>query len=451
MQDQSQPVVRGVPPPARVLYLLAVAVALLASRSPWTVATLVAAQMVLWPLVGLPLSGLIQQLRKLSFFAVVILVTYALFGERSHPVWRLGPVSVDPSSAMLGVVMVLRVTGVILASQIVRAGAPHAMTAGLRRLGLPQSAAVGLDAVLALLGEEDAGGGGRGGGTGGGGGRGGGRGRGDGGEHGERATGSTVGDSRGGWRAAAGWAKHLRRGDLRPLLRRLDDSVQRARRHVGDHAGAGSDLPVIVGVAVTMLGFKAVKTLPGVPFAPGHKLLILLPLYVVAAVRTNGRWGASAVGLAMGFASFLMGDGKYGIFEVLKHLAPGIVCDLALPLFRGARRGVVFWTIFGAIAGAARFAAEFVVIALAQPPAVAYALLAPGLSSNLFFGFLSGYVTRHVLIALAEIDRTRNATGDTSEVKWNGTTIDGGRTHTHPIEADAGIDGEPRRGGADRE
>src|SRR5690606_20310399 len=146
------------------------------------------------------------------------------------------------------------------------------------------SAALGLDAVLALLGDDGesrhgrGGGGGRGDGSGGG--RSGGGGGGGGGRRGAEAT------EESGWRAVAEWARHLRRGDLRPLLQRLDDSVRRAERHVGAQGGGGSDLPVIVGIAVTMLGFKALRILPGLPYAPGHKLIIFLPLYVIAAVRT---------------------------------------------------------------------------------------------------------------------------------------------------------------------
>ena len=381
-----------VPPVARVVYLLAVAVGLFLLRSLPAVAGVCALQLVLWPIVGLPFAALLRQLRKLSVFAVAILLTYALFGgaPESEAAWSLGPLSVDPASTALGLLMVLRIAGVVLASQIARAGDARSLTAGLQSLGLPESAAIGLDAVLALLGDgRGGGGGGRGGGGGGGAGGGGGGGK-------RHESGDTGGEAEGGYTAVMRWARQLRRGDLRPLLERLDDSVERARRHVGDRAGAGSDLPIIVGIAVTMLGFKALKILPGLPYAPGHKLIIFLPLYVVAAVRTEGRFGASAVGLAMGFASFLMGDGRYGIFEILKHLAPGLVCDLALPLYKHARPGVLFWSAFGALTATCRFATEFAVIALAQPPAVAYAILVPGLASNLFFGTVSGYLTRHV-------------------------------------------------------
>jgi hypothetical protein len=428
-----------IPPVARVAYLLAVAVGLFLLRSLPAVGAVVALQLILWPAVGLPFGGLLRQLRKLSVFAAAILLTYALFGmpAEGDPSWSLGPLSIDPASTAVGLLMVLRIVGVVLASQIARAGDPRALTAGLQTLGLPESAALGLDAVLALLGE----GGGRGGG-GGGGGSGGGRGAAD------TAESAQV---EGGYAAVMRWARHMRRGDLRPLLERLDDSVRRARHHVGDRAAAGSDLPVVVGIAVTMLGFKALKILPGLPYAPGHKLIIFLPLYVLAAVRTNGRFGASAVGLALGFASFLMGDGRYGIFEILKHLAPGLVCDLALPLYKGATRGVLFWSVFGALAATCRFATEFAVIALAQPPAIAYAILVPGIASNLFFGTLSGYLTRHVLTAVDEVERPNQIETDGQENEEHGSTGHRRRPHSHSVEADARVAGQSRGRGGNRQ
>ena len=44
--------------------------------------------------------------------------------------------------------------------------------------------------------------------------------------------------------------------------------------------------------------------------------------------------------------AFLLGDGRYGIFEILKHVTPGIICDLTVPLLvRGGRQpGPVVWT-----------------------------------------------------------------------------------------------------------
>jgi hypothetical protein len=443
----------GVHPIARVVYLLAVSVGVFLLRAPLSVGAVVLLQMILWPLIGLPLGSLARQFRKLATFAAAILLTYALFGEAAEgtPAWTFGPLTFDLASTLVGLVMVLRIVAVVLASQIARAGDPHALTGGMRSLGLPDSAALGLDAVLALLGDDgEAGRGGGGGGMGGGGGSGRGGGRGMGGGRGAEEAPEGGGAGRG-YAAVMRWAQHLRRRDLRPLLARIDASVERAQAHVGDRAPSGSDLPVVVGITVTMLGIKALKILPGLPYAPGHKLIILLPLYVLAATRTKGRFGATAVGLAIGTVSFLLGDGRYGIFELLKHLAPGVVCDLALPLYRDKERGILFWSAFGAVAAVCRFASEFVVIALAQPPAAAYAILLPGLSSNLFFGTLSGYLTRHVLVAVNQAARAGESAETAEEGQRYGAVVDRGRPHAHPVEVDAGVAGQPGGRGADRQ
>jgi len=442
----------GVHPIARVLYLIAISVGVFLLRAPMSVAAVVVLQMLLWPLIGLPIAGLLRQFRKLATFAAAILLTYALFGEGAEgtPSWTFGPLTFDLASTLVGVVMVLRIVAVVLASQVARAGDPHALTGGMRSLGLPDSAALGLDAVLALLGDdgrESAGGGGMG--RGGGGGGGGGRGGGGAGSGSGEAT--EDGEGGRGYAAVMRWAQHLRRRDLRPLLARIDASVERAQAHVGDRAPSGSDLPVVVGITVTMLGIKALKILPGLPYAPGHKLIILLPLYVLAATRTKGRFGATAVGLAIGTVSFLLGDGRYGIFELLKHLAPGVVCDLALPLYRDKEHGILFWSAFGAVTAVCRFASEFVVIALAQPPAVAYAILVPGLSSNLFFGTLSGYLTRHVLVAADQVARAGQPAENAEEGISYGAVGDRRRPHAHQVEADAGVPGQQGGRGADRQ
>ncbi len=59
--------------------------------------------------------------------------------------------------------------------------------------------------------------------------------------------------------------------------------------------------------------------------------MLLTPLYVVASLKTRTRLGATLTGLVMGSVAFLLGDGRYGIFEILKHVVPGILCDLLVP------------------------------------------------------------------------------------------------------------------------
>src|SRR4029078_1003982 len=128
------------------------------------------------------------------------------------------------------------------------------------------------------------------------------------------------------------------------------------------------------GVSVTMLGIKALKVLPSIPFAPGHKLAILTPLYIVAPLLPRSRFGATLTGLVMGTVAFLMGDGRYGIFEILKHITPGLICDALVPLLsekicwgemtgthRTPRMGPVLWSLLGGVIAIGRFATIFAI------------------------------------------------------------------------------------------
>jgi len=164
------------------------------------------------------------------------------------------------------------------------------------------------------------------------------------------------------------------------------------------------DIALIAGLSLTMLGIKALKVLPSIPFAPGHKLVLLTPLYVVAALRTRTRFGATLTGLVMGTVAFLLGDGRYGIFEILKHVAPGILCDLLVPVLlrvHGTRQpGAVAWSLLGGVMGLGRFATIFTVTLAVQPPAVAWAFLVPGLIIHTTFGVLSGLVSSPLIRAL---------------------------------------------------
>ena len=392
---------RGIDPRLRALYLVGVAVGVFFLPDWKLCAAFAGAQVVAWLSLGLGVKGLLRQLRKLALFLAVIAAAYALVGEDpASDSWKVVSIfgleiDVNTTGALVGLTMVLRIVTVVLASHVARAGDARALAAGLGRLGIPRSAALAIDTVLALLGD----GGGRGGGGGGGRGRGGGRGGGDGGGDGR-------GDGRGGFWSAL---RRLARGDVGVLVDRLDRQVARAERHIHDAApsreeGArlARDVAVVAGLALTMLGIKALKLLPGLPFAPGHKGVLLIPLYIAAGLMTRSRAGSTMTGLTMGTVAFLLGDGRYGIFEVAKHVAPGVLVDALLPLMRvgRVRRGVVAWAIFGLVVALGRFATITAIALAVQAPALVYAVLVPGLLIHAVFGVLSGIVTAPLVHAL---------------------------------------------------
>jgi hypothetical protein len=389
----------SIDPRFRVLYLLAVAVGAFVLSRPATLGALLALQLALWFGARLGAGRLLRQLSKLWGYAFFIVASYALFeldpaSDRVHQLHLVGAtIPINVTGSIEGALMVGRLVAVVLASQIARAGDAKAIVAGLSQLRVPALIALPIDAVLGLLGEA---GGGRGSGMGGGGG--GGRGR--------RHRGGDA-DEAGFWTSL----KRLGRGDVGPIVERLRRFIARAEDHLeASGAAVGKserrDAAIIAGVALTMLAIKVLKVLPSLPFAPGHKMVLLTPLYIVAAMLTTTRFGATLTGLTMGFVAFLMGDGRYGIFELLKHLAPGVLCDALMPLMlrRPNLPGGMAWSLFGGAIGLGRFATTFMVTLALSPPALAYALLVPGLTANVLFGLMSGFVSYHLARAVREMD-----------------------------------------------
>jgi hypothetical protein len=382
-----------VDPRLRVLYLAAVAIGVFFVKDARIAAGIAGAHAVAWLALGLGARALARQVLKLWGFTAFICISYAITSEapdvdRWIHVWK---VPINLGGLAIGGLMIVRVVTVILASRISRAGDERSIALGLRKLWVPDIVAHSIDAVLALLGGGGGGGGGRG--------TGGGRGR-----NGEKVEGGFIAS-----------LKKIARGDVGPIVDRMERQIERADGFLYEEHGenVSRDAAIIVGLSLTMLGIKALKVLPSIPFAPGHKLVLLTPLYVVAALKTKTRFGATLTGLVMGSVAFLLGDGRYGIFEILKHIAPGILCDLFVPLVTarkhkaGTRPGAVAWSLLGGIMGVGRFATIFVVTLTVQPPKVAFAFLIPGLVVHTTFGVLSGLVSAPLIGAVMKRDENK--------------------------------------------
>ncbi|MDZ4781787.1 MAG: hypothetical protein SGJ19_16155, partial [Planctomycetia bacterium] len=193
----------------------------------------------------------------------------------------------------------------------------------------------------------------------------------------------------------------LKQRDLTPFIdkinRGLDDAANHAER-LGLSDRRAHDVGVIGGIGAVMMAFKLVKVLPGVPVLQGAKSIFFIPLYMLAADRTHSRWGGTMAGGIMGFIAFLNGDSRYGIFEVLKHVVPGLVVDLAWPLVRMFRLRFSILLAVGLLAAVARTATQFaMVFCLGADNVTLFLLPAERLIPNLIAGFLSAFVSYPIL------------------------------------------------------
>jgi hypothetical protein len=378
----------------KVLYLLAVtAVAFTMPAFSWTqaaqwfvVPALMAIQIIALLICRIELREIANPIWRLKWLFLFLIAAYALLPAEELSDARVAltvpgvewQLSINLTGLDHAGLMCVQIMAVILASTLVRlTGTGRDLVDGLQSFRLPPLFVYSLDHTLELLA------GGRQPGTGGGGGR-------------------RKRSAQGGFLAVL---KRLLRGDIgffvESIQGNMRDAAKQADREAGRHFSAelAHDVAVVSGIALAMASLKLVKLLPGIPFASGHKVLFLFPLYVLAARLTHSRWGGTAAGSIMGVIAFLQGDGRFGVLEVLKHVAPGLVIDLADPFVRRLPAWALGYSILGLLAAVARTTTEFAVVFLLGSRAEVYIFPAARLVPNLLAGFLSGFVTMFVLRA----------------------------------------------------
>jgi len=382
-------------PALKVLYLLGITAAVFAlpafagpRATRWIgVLALCALQLVALIACRVKAIDIVRPVWRLKWLFLVLIAAYTLFPAEGGSAngnsvdWPLPLLGWRISVNLLGLgqagLMCLQIATVILASSIVRlTGSGNDLVEGLKAFRLPHLFVYSLDRTLGLLGERR--------------------------PRGVRRNRS----SRTGFFTVL---KRLLRGEVGELVQSIRRDLDRA----GEDPAAGGahglsarlarDVAVVSGIALTMASFKMVKILPGVPFASGHKALLLFPLYVLAARLTTSRWGATAAGSVMGVIGFLQGDGRFGILEMLKNVAPGVVIDLAEPLARRLPRWALGYCLLGLAAAIARTASEFALVILLGARAEIYIFPMAKLIPNLVAGFLSGFATIFVLRAFERV------------------------------------------------
>jgi hypothetical protein len=388
----------------KVTYLLAVTAAAFAVPAVETtrplawyvVPGLLAVQALTLLACGVERSEILQAVWRPKWLLVFLLVCYTFLpaenrssAEERYP-WRPPgtpwTIPLNLGGLARGGMMCLQLLTVILASAVVRrTGSGTDLVAGLRAFGLPQLFVHAFDQTLALYsvgragrGAESA------------------RGRGSAAEARPPAPGLLAG------------LRRVLRGDVGYLLRSLQSAFERARAQVAGRTEGrlderlAHDVAVISGVALAMVSLKVVKLLPGVPFAPGIKTVLLFPLYVVASRLTWSRWGGTVAGSVVGVVAFLQGDGRFGVLEVLKHLAPGLVIDLTTPVVRRVSPSALVYCLVGFLAAVAWTSTDLAVVLLLGARAEVYLFPAAKLIPNLIAGTLSGFVTVFLLRALPQ-------------------------------------------------
>ena len=369
-------------PHFKIAYLLAMMTAVCIVQSPVLFGAFLLIQFGLWIGSSLGWSPFIQMIRRLAIFFVIIGLSYAFVsvGDADHWVsvvishWKI-PLNLGGLSVAL--VMCLRVFVLVMASRWMQESSkPGDIVRALQDFRVPRFLGASIDGTIRL-----ATGGARG------------RGRGDGSGGGRRQMDTEEAVSLG--------FQQIRQGRMTFVTDMVERALNRAEvlvnnENPGMDQAQAKDLAIMIGIAVAIMSTKLIQVLPGIPIAPGHKNVLIVPLLLLAAGLTQMRFGGLWTGLTVGVVSVLSGYGQYGVLEIAHFAVPGLMADLLLPLVRP--QSPRWWRIaqfglIGATMGAGRFAANLLMILLAGAPEMAFVLYLPMFVSQLSFGAISAFVS----------------------------------------------------------
>jgi hypothetical protein len=139
-----------------------------------------------------------------------------------------------------------------------------------------------------------------------------------------------------------------------------------------------------------------VKIAPGLPIAPGHKNILVFPLFINAILKSKKPFAGIQIGSISGILHFSMGFGKYGPLGILEFVIVGGMIDLMLKLpFK--KTNLVYLMSIGAIAGITRIGIEILLAYILGISSAFFIIFLPYIISQISFGIASGFISRAIL------------------------------------------------------
>lgn len=373
----------------KVIYLLILSSVLFLLNSFYWLGLIAVIQLLLWVNSGVKFKPLIRALFKLKWFFLIICLSYLLLPAAdqagAYPLklyWFT--LNLYPEGLITAVQMLTRICLMLMVSLWVRLSSSQADFVGaLKKLKIPEIIAVVIDLSINMLTTEKI----------------------------IKHQGSGSGKGSGGGKDSRKQKpkKALSYQELKSnksgfIDRLITTNFNQSHDLISKNYPSMSvekrtDMIIILSTVAAIMSLKMFQMLPGLPIAPGHKNLIIIPLIMLASLSTKIRYGGLAAGFATGMVSFFMGFGKFGIFEVLHFALPGLVADWLAPAVKQATGKMLALKLMliGGLIGVTRFAANFAILILAGSPKLAWVVFIPMLTSQVIFGALSSFICMVVL------------------------------------------------------
>lgn len=323
---------------------------------------------------------------KIKWFVLIIFFIHAFSGNDDLvliPIkqwdWAL---AISYDGLFQGAVMVGKLISMLTVTQVIRFSMQkNEFVSGLSNVGLSRSSAEIIDQIIDVVASEK-----KQPGQGGGNGKGGGKNR------------SKQQDKTGSENPEVNAVQILTRGKVGGIPKKLLSRLTFAGDQFKDNPNAS-----IASSALAVTLIRMVKIAPGLPLAPGHKNVLLFPVFIYGINKSEKKFAGLQIGSISGILHFSMGFGKFGPLGIFEFSLVGIIIDLMLRL-PIKKTNLIFLMIIGASCGLARISLEIVIAYTLLPKnsdtSFAFILLyLPYIISQIAFGIASGFVSRALLKA----------------------------------------------------
>ena len=320
----------------------------------------------------------------------MIFLIHAFSGEDDIVLWNFESwdwaLALSFDGMLKGGVMASKLVAMLTITQVVRFSmTSQEFVSGLRGVGLSVSSAEIIDQIIGVVTTEQKS-------------KGGGRGDGSGGGRKNKSDKKNNKSSAGDTEIKA--VDVLTKGKVGNIPKKL---VKRLQFAADRFKGSSNASVAASALAITLI--RMVKIAPGLPLAPGHKSVLVFPVFIYGILKSDKKFAGLQIGSIAGILHFSMGFGKFGPLGILEFSIVGLVIDLMLRLpFK--KTNLFFLMLIGGICGLVRISIEILLAYSLLPQgenselSIAFILLyLPYIISQVSFGIASGFVSRALLKA----------------------------------------------------
>lgn len=350
----------------KILYILIAGVGVFFINNIYILTGIIALHILLFILVKNPQKSL-KFIWKVKWFILIIFLFHALSFNGEIPLLKIKKwvLALSYEGLLAGAIMACKLISMLFITQVVRLSMKKGeFVNGMTKLGLSASNSDIIDQIMTIVTEE----------------KGVKKGNGSGGGKGKKVNASEVQSK-----------DVLFKGKIGNIPKRIMDKITFAKGKFADNPNA-----IVASSSLSVTLIRLVKIAPGLPLAPGHKNILLMPVMIHGIVKSKSRFAGTQIGFISGIMHFSMGFGKYGPLGIAQFALLGFMLDLLFKLPINKSR-LWFLILAGGLGGLVRISSEVLLALILGMPNTFFLIYLPYVISQVAFGAASGLITKPLI------------------------------------------------------